>query len=511
MTRALAMLLWSVGALVHPVAAQDRPAGDEVDQFQHGRHAGLFPLCTGCHESAATERAPRGLYPQTEQCGSCHDGVDVDSVTWSGPTPSATHLDFDHAVHARAVIADGQERTPCEGCHQAPAGDRWDVVRASEAGCATCHTRSDHLEQTPCRTCHVAVAASAVPADRVAEWSPPASHSRPTYLADHGTALTDGAVGDQCATCHTRDQCLDCHVSGLGAGEESFPATLPSLLALSLDPRYPTPPDHAAPDWLAAHGRELDAADCVTCHTRDDCASCHPAPLPAAAASLTPRRPAAAPGVAVSRRLPLNHQIPGFDQRHGDLSAAAPSCGGCHAEVTCVRCHGGDPTPAAGASTRVRASIVAGAIHQPPTRVRPSSRATAAAPMTSAVPTAGFHPPAYELQHAPDAWNGLLECANCHETQTFCRACHQDAGVSASGRLGAGYHDAQPFWLLRHAQPARQALESCAGCHTQRECLQCHSSTGAFRISPHGSDFDADGMRERAGRMCFACHLGGPP
>ncbi|HSR43481.1 MAG TPA: cytochrome c3 family protein, partial [Longimicrobiales bacterium] len=70
--------------------------------------------------------------------------------------------------------------------------------------------------------------------------------------------------------------------------------------------------------------------------------------------------------------------------------------------------------------------------------------------------------------------------------------------------------DAEPLWLLRHGQAARQSLESCASCHTQRQCLQCHSTFGAFQVNPHGADFDARRAWERNPGVCLACHLESP-
>lgn len=103
-----------------------------------------------------------------------------------------------------------------------------------------------------------------------------------------------------------------------------------------------------------------------------------------------------------------------------------------------------------------------------------------------------------------------MECSNCHNTAAFCRECHIGVGVESVGRLGPGYHDAEPVWLLRHATAARQGLEQCASCHTQQDCLQCHSQFGAFKVSPHGPDFDAERARDRNPWICRACHFSDP-
>lgn len=78
------------------------------------------------------------------------------------------------------------------------------------------------------------------------------------------------------------------------------------------------------------------------------------------------------------------------------------------------------------------------------------------------------------------------------------------------GRLGPGFHDAEPLWLLRHGQAARQALESCASCHGQNECMQCHSVLGAFKVNPHGPGFDARRAQKRNAAICLVCHITDP-
>ena len=156
---------------------------------------------------------------------------------------------------------------------------------------------------------------------------------------------------------------------------------------------------------------------------------------------------------------------PFFIRAHGLLSASgAGGCATCHTQSECTACHEGASSNA-------------------------------------------FHPDDFMARHAADAWGQTAECANCHSTQEFCQACHQEAGFGTVGRLGPGFHDAQPVWLLRHGQAARQSLESCASCHQQTDCTQCHSVLGAFKVNPHGPDFDPEQARARNARTCLACHL----
>ena len=122
----------------------------------------------------------------------------------------------------------------------------------------------------------------------------------------------------------------------------------------------------------------------------------------------------------------------------------------------------------------------------------------------------GYHPPSFVSRHAADGFARTAECASCHSTEVFCPACHDDLGLTGTGRLQAGYHDAEPIWLLRHGQSARQNLESCASCHTQTDCVQCHGVLSSFSVSPHSRDFDAAEAWARSPRTCLACHVRNP-
>jgi hypothetical protein len=173
------------------------------------------------------------------------------------------------------------------------------------------------------------------------------------------------------------------------------------------------------------------------------------------------------PGVGLEGRLPASHESPFFMNAHATVAASAPqSCASCHTQTYCAACHDAPSAP-------------------------------------------GYHPDGFALRHAAASGRASMECANCHNTQAFCRQCHVEAGFGSFGRLGQGYHDAEPVWLLRHGQGARQGLEQCASCHTQRDCLQCHSQLGAFKVNPHGPDFDPEQARSRNPWICSACHLGG--
>ena len=117
----------------------------------------------------------------------------------------------------------------------------------------------------------------------------------------------------------------------------------------------------------------------------------------------------------------------------------------------------------------------------------------------------------YRERHGADAYGYESECVSCHNTEVFCRSCHAGSGLASEGKLDVAFHTSQPFWLLGHGQSARQRLESCTTCHTQTDCARCHSTIGAWRINPHGPDYDGTRAQSRNEFNCLQCHRSDPP
>jgi len=132
-------------------------------------------------------------------------------------------------------------------------------------------------------------------------------------------------------------------------------------------------------------------------------------------------------------------------------------------------------------------------------------------------------------------------CAICH-ARDFCSECHVNApevpaiqalapdprSLALRVELRAPASHADPTFLLRHGEPARQEAAECATCHTQESCLGCHeaSPTVALAMHPagpgrspgarvqrkrptsHGIDFSDSHAELAAARpqSCGACH-----
>jgi hypothetical protein len=451
------------------------------DAFPHREHANLFPLCTTCHAGIVEQGQP--VWPDPSGCASCHDGVVEERIEWAPPSDAPEgNLRFTHAAHLRAVAAerpaDSTRARDCGSCHNVAGEPRMAVHHAVVGQCIDCHgLDAPHVDvaSTACATCHVRLTdAPGLTREEIAAFPKPQSHDDPGFLlGGHGRAAKGpgstgpAAVSASCATCHARNLCLTCHVNA----PES-----PVILALALDSRspayaatLPVPASHAAPDFLRTHGRQAQGggATCANCHTRQSCTTCHVGSPPRVIAALPDAGPERAAGAHVTRSAPASHTWD-FRETHGAEASARPqTCETCHARSMCLDCH------------------------------RPEGPRQA-----------GYHPQNFLTRHPSAAYAREASCSDCHNPAQFCQDCHQQSGLVADSRIGqAGYHDAFRGFSLGHGQAARQSLESCAGCHAERDCTACHSAVGGgFRFNPHGPGFNAARLRSKNPSLCVACH-----
>jgi hypothetical protein len=497
MKRLLSALLVSLGLTAGGLIALNRE-----DPFPHEEHARLFPLCIGCHEGIPEDDGGR-FYPAVALCTQCHNGTEQKRVAWTNPTPYVSNLKFSHSGH------NAKEQLECSDCHTRAGAPRMAVARTVPDRCFACHAHraQNHFVDARCAQCHVPLAQTRLVAARVAALPEPPSHRQPDFLEKlHGDLARDERA--RCEMCHTRERCAACHVDANQSEEiQAFAPAGPGLQLPTMKARYFVPESHERRDWIDRHGgpARADISNCAACHTRESCTTCHAAGTPRAVLALPSRTSIVAPGVAASRRAPSTHSAPFFEEQHGPLAAASrATCLGCHVRTQCEKCHNsiraGRDDPRSATASTPSVALTKSSVVQDTSRPR----------RASVRHSASYHPANFMERHANAAYNRNLECANCHETARFCRDCHERRGMGTTGRLQAGFHDAQPLWLLNHGKPARQGLESCASCHKQTDCMQCHSSIGAFRISPHGPGFDARRVQERNARLCFACHLTDP-
>lgn len=554
------LLVAALGALT--LTAAGLAAVSQRDQdFPHEEHARLFPLCEGCHEGVPDGNRS-DFYPEPATCAGCHDGTEQPRVDWQGPTEEPDNVDFEHPEHPDVDEQGGA--IDCTTCHT-PAGAPRMVVaeRPVVPRCLACHEHraDDHYVDADCETCHIPLAVAPFDGARLASLPEPDDHHTEDFLLEmHGEYARADLT--RCAVCHTRERCESCHVNAAVVETIRRMPAATGIVAQSLPPydaSYPVPPSHLRPDFYIEHGHDATTASCSSCHTREDCTSCHIAPRPDVVVDMPSRQDVRAPGVQVMRRAPPSHRAPMFEIDHGNEAGAnGASCSACHARTMCTDCHGATLAGASAPDARAGLDITAAPLpvgrnvslshtaHDAPasvsrtgvlsrTGVQPAAPAAGVEPARTAVPsvTAGtaraenaaqsaagrsgmpgaFHPANFLARHSAEAYGRRLECSNCHDRRLFCADCHESAGMSpgvSRGRLGPGFHDAEPLWLLRHGQAARQGLESCASCHAQNECMQCHSVLGAFKVSPHGPGFDARRAQQRNAAVCLVCHITDP-
>lgn len=437
--------------------------------FDHLKHQRVFPSCIACHQGA--ENPDAEMWPRAEGCAACHDGSLRPRVSWQPPAaPHPSNLKFVHdlvPLMTRRTPA-GPATLSCRDCHIAAGGSWMAVRRAAPEGCIGCHAPGlSHLTapDSLCSTCHLPlVRATALREADIAAFPAPPSHGQPGFTTREGHGALARGGGQSCAVCHARDFCMTCHVDA--PEQAAIQALEPDPRARAIVVRLQAPATHRDPTFLQRHGAAVraDARRCSTCHTQESCLACH-APSQRVALALPAAAPARGLGAQPSRRPPDSHRE-NFANRHRSLAATAPAtCAGCHVRTDCFNCH------------------------------RPNA---AAAP--------GYHPADFLTRHPAAAYSREMRCGDCHNVGSFCAKCHAAAGLVSSGTLGAGYHDGSRFFSVGHGQAARQSLETCIGCHVERDCLTCHSAVGGRRFNPHGPGFDAARMRRKNPEMCTACH-----
>lgn len=172
---------------------------------------------------------------------------------------------------------------------------------------------------------------------------------------------------------------------------------------------------------------------------------------------------------APGRQMPADHTV-NWMQRHGAMALGqGDDCAVCHTEQDCIGCH-----------------------------------------VESLDEPYSVHPPNYEVVHAVDASQGVQDCTSCHRLDTFCEACHVEAGVSPrlddSPPSDVDFHP--PDWLdptapQNHATQARQNIQDCASCHIERDCVSCHRG-----INPHPPEFrlECGSILQTDPSSCARCH-----
>jgi hypothetical protein len=340
--------------------------------------------------------------------------------------------------------------------------------------------------------------------------------------------------GDYAASAWPRpEECASCHDGTVEGRVDWAPreAPFPSNLKFA----------HAthADEVRGANGPDSSLA-CAACHTTPGaswmrveravvarCLSCHRMPEPhlavADTACVTCHVPLwEAPRLAAARiaewPAPPSHRDPDFATTgHGGLArtdgSVAVSCAVCHARDYCASCHVNAPEEVAIQALKPDRRSLAmrlGKLEAPPSHQRPDFLR--------------LHGSTVEQ----DVAGG--RCMVCH-TQESCTTCHLAAPEevralpTAAPERGAGVklRRERPAshgvdFSDAHAAPGSAATQTCAGCHTREQCLDCHRPGAAARAEYHPRDFLSRhpaeaynqevscGSCHNAGQFCQTCH-----
>ena len=343
-------------------------------RFDHGTHAAGAAnrpaTCVACHADAG---APwmTVRQPAPEQCLECH-GVRGAHLTAPDAACATCHFPLAQAPRLTARDVAGfptpaDHTQPGFGAgtgHGAAAQRAMPVV----ARCAVCHAR-DFCLQCHANASDQAAIQALAPDPRslgiAVNRAGPASHADPAFLTSHGGLVKRGA--QECSTCHTRENCVVCHVGRPGVAAKIPAASGRGAGAVVV--RRP-PPSHGE-GFVERHAAEARAnlRTCNGCHVRADCLECH-RPDAARAAGYHPAgflagHPAAAYGRATScsnchnsgtfctschERAGLSaHRVlrPGYHDANqfflvghgGAARQSLETCVSCHVERDCLTCH----------------------------------------------------------------------------------------------------------------------------------------------------------------------------
>ncbi len=320
----------------------------------------------------------------------------------------------------------------------------------------------------------------------------------------HGNALTSTRSSDLllpastlCAPCHLQASCEGDIVKACEKCHEGPPRSL-------LTERF----RHAKRVAIVFdHSAHASNATCATCHPMDGqgssgepalpsmplCIKCHPHEQAWEADQCSPCHLETKMGT-IKTDLPGALLVPpgwmhgaehdgSFLTDHAAAAAARPGlCAACHLETDCAACHAGKVKPAA------------------------------------------IHPGDWIQFHPVSSALGKLRCSSCHSYQSFCVTCHRKTGVAWDSPSTLGVPSGNVFhpegWSSlsgqsKHAKQAKKNLMGCVSCHTESDCIACHSASALIPVSPHPSTgswhVQCKALAKKNKAACLKCHPTVPP
>ena len=369
----------------------------------------------------------------------------------------ATGHHFKHDVHLKMGL-------DCRECHsKAPTSQLpKDELRSKGQRCDSCHQLTHHVnalatvevkhELNRCDLCH-----ALKPKAKIEDYRRP---TETRYIRFSHQVHEKNAI--PCLSCHKDLSPTD----SIERGQDYASSALPSMDdCMKCHANSPAQPGRNSKAEPAAIDSSKPPTPCQACHLSQG-------------GKLRTTFPSGK--LYPSTAFQMVHG-PGFALKHGpEAGLNSKLCVECHEETECAACHDG--------------------------RVRPRD----------------VHPGDYLQLHALDSRQHPESCGRCHQAQNFCLSCHQSMGIAETSPqatlAGRGrVHPPRstftegPMGSLHHGTQARQRLESCTSCHTERDCLNCHATIdrGSRGLNPHPPGFSGQSCANPAAqnpRACFTCH-----
>jgi len=305
------------------------------------------------------------------------------------------------------------------------------------------------------------------------------------HVKEQGIACTDchhDVLGSKLAT----DNLMGDHESCKSCHQEKIDSTC-SYCHIEPDNIVPIP--HGPRQFIFSHALHAgtDSIACEKCHpgienvtyatdanlpTMATCTSCHE--------SRSVVRECATCHQDFATLIPPDHRTGDFRRDHPELTRLGSmdvTCSTCHTESFCQDCHSGAELRGFGSAQNLKADPF------PRSPLRDSPRDQKLEQV---------HDLNYRFTHANDAMSKRIDCASCHDAETFCVQCHQAGGDITQQKFIPSTHTEAGFVTIgrgsgggRHAELARRDLEACASCHdiqgADPTCMRCHTEGGGVR------------------------------
>lgn len=441
--------------------------------FNHGNH--LVVSCSACHyemphEAGQTQMVPMEVCftchgvqhgPQgelaTSKCEKCHTkSFDLRPKTHVKDWPKKPHADYAKKNGVNDCMMCHESVKDCDTCHEsegleiAPMPKAYQSIIAEQPKQPSVKVYPDQpTTMSQCQYCHP-------------DLDEMGSFMSGRLIFAHGTHLQRSV---ECQACHPEFphsmgeiarpdmlSCYRCHglvhaKEGLVAGEDCEKCH-PAKFDLK-------PPDHTSKFVKGSHKKRANKEPeyCAMCHEPQFCVDCH-----------TGKK--AKEGGPAKPVIPADHKKKDWTSKHGGIFLARRgSCGSCHDDPSCKRCH----------------------------------------------KTVMPHPTNWQAAHATAGEQDSEDCKVCHTDRSSCQGCHHDTVKRAAlvAKNCTPCHDEmkhKPATDIKHKAFAEHAVHF--DVYKKKgepyTCDDCHVSfTTSSQAVQHTTNLKEAGHDVR---LCYGCH-----